>query len=120
MGDSSPDLERVKRRLLERRDALLEVAESGEEAEGTVTLDQSRVGRLSRMDALQAQAMAKESGRRRRLELQRIGAALKRIEDGEYGYCLTCGEEIAEDRLTVDPSASQCIDCADKSERGAS
>lgn len=82
-----------------------------------VELDQSRVGRLSRMDALQGQEMAKEKERRRQIELQRIEAALRRLEEGEYGYCLTCGDEITTKRLEIDPTASICIDCARQGER---
>ena len=59
-----------------------------------VELDQQAVGRLSRMDALQVQAMALETSRRRKNELRRIAAALARIDKGEFGYCLECGEEI--------------------------
>lgn len=110
----SPDPRRFHALLLERRAALLEVAGTGREAAATVELDQSRVGRLSRMDALQAQAMSRETNRRREVELARIAAALQRIEDGEYGFCLNCGEAIAEGRLLSDPSAPRCIDCADR------
>ena len=62
--------------------------------------------------ALQQQAMASADGHRRLRELQRIEAALKRLDEGEYGDCLSCGEEIAEKRLRLDPAATQCVDCA--------
>ncbi|MEJ1334523.1 MAG: TraR/DksA family transcriptional regulator [Candidatus Sedimenticola sp. (ex Thyasira tokunagai)] len=103
--------------LLKRREALLGVAETAAQAADTVELDQSRVGRLSRMDALQAQAMSQEGNRRRDLELRRIASALSRIKEGEYGYCLDCGEVIAKNRLEVDPAALLCIGCADKAEK---
>jgi DnaK suppressor protein len=77
-----------------------------------VELDQQAVGRLSRMDALQVQAMAQETSRRRRSELRRITAALARIDEGEFGYCIECGEEIAARRLALDPATPYCIDCA--------
>ena len=44
-----------------------------------VELDQTKVGRLSRMDAMQSQAMAKETQRRRKNDITRIDAAIKRI-----------------------------------------
>ena len=113
------DIAAFKRQLVDRREALAEVASSGDDAAGTVELDQTRVGRLSRMDALQAQAMAKESGRRRQLELQRIAAALERIDDEGFGYCLGCGEEIAPARLQFDPAVTLCIDCASASEEAS-
>jgi len=77
-----------------------------------VELDQQAVGRLSRMDALQVQAMALETSRRRRNDLRRIEAALARMDEGEYGYCVECGEEIAMRRLELDPAAPLCIGCA--------
>ena len=77
-----------------------------------VELDQQAVGRLSRMDALQVQAMAQETSRRRGVELRRIAAALVRIDEGEFGECNECGDEIAARRLELDPAAPLCIDCA--------
>jgi len=86
-------------------------AETAEERT-PVELDQQAVGRLSRMDALQVQAMALETSRRRGVELRRIAAALARIDEGEYGFCLECGEEIAVRRLEFAPAAPLCIGCA--------
>lgn len=106
------DLEGAEKRLVEKRRELQEIAASSRESRKPVELDQSRVGRLSRMDALQDQAMALETERRREIELRRIGAALDRVRSGEYGYCLTCGEEIGVKRLELDPATPVCIDCA--------
>jgi len=93
--------------------AELRAAEAGSEDErAPVALDQQAVGRLSRMDAMQVHAMALETSRRRGAELRRIAAALVRMEAGEYGYCVECGEEIATRRLELDPAAPLCIDCA--------
>lgn len=77
-----------------------------------VELDQSSVGRVSRIDALQAQQMALATERNRSQELVRIDAALGRIVDGSYGECPDCGEEIAIKRLEFDPAIVKCIDCA--------
>ncbi len=77
-----------------------------------VVLDQQSVGRLSRMDAMQGQAMAQALQARRAGRLRAISAALTRIDDGEFGYCDDCGEEIAEGRLRLDPCAMKCRDCA--------
>jgi len=110
------DLKRYKDRLCQLREELLEMEQFGQEATQTVELDQSRVGRLSRMDAMQAQAMNIESQRRRTVTLQRIEAALKRIEDDNFGDCVRCGEEIAPKRLQVDPAMLLCIECAEASE----
>tara|TARA_B100000674_G_scaffold469031_1_gene455465 strand:- start:448 stop:795 length:348 start_codon:yes stop_codon:yes gene_type:complete len=77
-----------------------------------VELDQQAIGRLSRMDAMQQQSMdtAKEARRIGRLRL--IEAALRRLEEGDYGYCLNCDESISDGRLKLDPTFSLCIDCA--------
>lgn len=111
---SAEDLENFKTLLLRREVDLLEVKATGDSAASVVELDQSTVGRLSRMDAMQAQAMSVETNRRREVELQRIGTALQRLRDDEYGFCLKCGEEIARQRLKVDPSTPICIDCANR------
>lgn len=95
-----------------RREELVQRAQISKESRDPVELDQSRVGRLSRMDALQGQAMAQETERRRKLELQRIESALARLDTDDYGYCLTCGEEISRKRIELDPAAAVCIDCA--------
>lgn len=84
---------------------------AGAQGQQTVTLDQQAVGRLSRMDALQNQAMAQAQARRRAAERQRIHAALARIDAGEYGYCLDCGDEIASGRLAADPAIALCAPC---------
>lgn len=102
----------LKADLIERRQALIEVGHASSESREPVELDQSKVGRLSRMDAMQMQAMALETGRRRDVELQKIDAALRRMEEDEYGFCSACGEDIPAKRLKFDPATPFCIDCA--------
>lgn len=98
--------------LLARQRELSELRAQSEDARAVVTLDQQSVGRLSRMDALQGQAMAQEQDRRREAELARVEAALKRVASGDYGFCISCDEPIAEKRLRLDPAVPTCIDCA--------
>lgn len=114
--DDSIDIVAFRDLLLARERILIDEEMRGDDSAGTVELDQTRLGRLSRMDAMQAQQMAKASSRRRQVERGRIAAALRRIGDGEYGYCLSCGELIPEPRLTIDPAATQCVGCATRSE----
>lgn len=109
------DPERFRTLLESRRQQLLGLSATANEAAATVELDQTRVGRLSRMDALQSQAMSVETRRRRELEIRRIAAALKRLDEGDYGYCIECGQPIAEKRLEFDPAAPLCIKCAEAS-----
>jgi len=101
-----------KRQLLAMKEEILALSGSALESRKPVELDQQSVGRLSRMDALQGQAMQVETERRRQADLVRIEAALQRIEEGEFGYCVSCGEEIQVRRLEYDPSVATCVDCA--------
>lgn len=100
-----------RERLLQERAAFEDEDALGAEDRGTVILDQQSVGRLSRMDALQRQAMAEASLRRRAARRRRIDATLKRIDEGEFGFCHDCGEEIAKARLDLDPTAPACLSC---------
>ncbi len=98
--------------LLAEMASLSEDNAGSAEDRATVTLDQQSVGRLSRMDALQRQAMAQATERRRQGRTARIEAALVRMDDGEFGYCLDCGEDIGIKRLTLDPTLPTCVTCA--------
>ena len=109
------DMHYFRKRLEERRAALLGLKKAGKSG-APVELDQTRVGRLSRMDAMQQQAMAQAAARLNDLELQRIEAGLKRIDSGAYGHCVVCDEMIAEGRLCFDPSVLTCIACAREAE----
>lgn len=115
---SDIDNQHFKQALLSLRSDLLAVEQSGQEAAQTVELDQTTIGRVSRMDALQGQAMAKESQQRRTIQLQRIEASLQRIEKGIFGLCLRCEEEIHVKRLEFDPTSPLCIDCARQGKKG--
>lgn len=106
--DSAHFAEILQARLAEL-DALSKLSEDGR---AVVQLDQQSVGRLSRMDAMQAQSMALATEERRQAERARISAALRRVETGDYGYCLNCDEEIDPRRLQIDPAAPLCLDCA--------
>ncbi len=108
---------RYKQQLLDLKQTLRDLQATGNDASQTVLLDQTSVGRLSRMDALQAQAMSKESERRRGIELQKIKIALTRIESGDFGYCTVCDELIASKRLDLNPATPLCIDCASKADQ---
>lgn len=109
------DIEHFRAKLLQRREEMLALEETRKDAAGTVVLDQTSVGRLSRMDAMQQQAMAKNTRQRAAVELQRIAAALRRCDSGDYGYCLRCDEAIDPRRLELDTAATLCIDCAERS-----
>lgn len=98
--------------LLDERAELLSNAAMSTDDRSTVMLDQQSVGRLSRMDAMQRQAMAQATERRRQARETRITAALERMDTREYGFCLDCGEDIGRRRLELDPTLPTCISCA--------
>ena len=106
------NLEYYKQKLEKLQKKIIEENKIEKQSLETVELDQSRMGRLSRMDAMQSQQMAIEAKRRRDINLQRIHAALKRIENDEFGYCVNCDEYIKPKRLDFDPTTVLCIDCA--------
>ncbi|WP_050602547.1 TraR/DksA C4-type zinc finger protein [Ruegeria sp. 6PALISEP08] len=99
---------RIRERLVE----LEQLSASGRKAQAVVELDQQAVGRLSRMDALQNQAMAKAQQANRDIEGSRLQAALVRLDEEEYGYCEDCGERIPDGRLKLDLAAGRCVSCA--------
>lgn len=110
------DVTKFRTLLMEKREEILALKDSRLQSQQTVELDQSRVGRLSRMDALQQQAMAQANQRNADLMLVRIDAALRRCDDGSFGICLECEEPIAVERLKIDPTCAKCIVCAQGSE----
>ncbi len=102
----------LRRQIEDRLGAISSEDDLGRDAQGVVTLDQQSVGRLSRMDALQNQAMAKAQQVRRDAERIRLRKALQRMDEGEFGFCEDCGEDIPLARLRLDPAATRCVSCA--------
>lgn len=103
--------------LLEtRRDSLQEELRLAESAAAPVTLDQSAVGRFSRMDAMQQQAMAQDHVQRLRTELRKLDAAVDRLDAGTYGICCRCSGKMTAERLRVDPAAPFCQKCVDEAQ----
>ena len=107
----------MRERLLQLRADIEKAAVASEGSSQVVELDQSRLGRLSRMDAMQVQAMSQAADQRREQRLRHITAALTRIDQDKYGYCQSCEEAIAQKRLEFDPTAVLCIDCASNAEQ---
>lgn len=107
----------LRKMLMKQRAGLLESLAANPDAAKTVELDQTRQGRVSRMDAMQQQAMAVANRASSRARLVAIDAALARMDAGNYGDCLECGEAIAAQRLAARPEARLCIACKARSER---
>lgn len=104
------------RSLKALHDELLMLLDISSESGDPIELDQTKVGRLSRMDAMQQQEMshACRAGYQKRLkDAQR---ALLNIEQGEYGWCEHCGDNIDVRRLEVKPESKFCVKCQESQE----
>ena len=106
----------IRQRLIRLREELESIAATGAESSRIVELDQAKVGRLTRMDAMQAQAMAQATSQRREQMLRKIEAALLRVDNDDFGICRVCEEPIPVKRLEFDPTATRCVDCASDAE----
>ena len=84
---------------------------------GVVKLDQTVVGRVSRMDAIQQQSMVVSTRQIAQLKLKKVQAALNSIANDDYGYCRQCDEPIGFLRLTAQPEANLCFLCQDKADQ---
>ena len=109
------DVARLRERLEVLRDELKALLERSAAGARPVDLDEP-IGRISRVDALQQQSMlaanrAAAAGRR-----QQVDAALRRIAQGEYGDCSSCGEPIDPRRLAAQPEAPFCVACQGRRE----
>ena len=112
MRHLTEDQVRELKSLLEKQ--LARIARSVElsgEASKPVELDQTAVGRLSRMDSLQSQGMAKNLRAREEATLALVRVALARIEYGTYGDCEACGDAIPAGRLLIVPETARCQRC---------
>ena len=111
------EMDEIGQRLTALREELRREKEAAAEGVAPVELDQARVGRLSRMDSIQQQAMQLELNRRRDTQLKRIEGAFQRLEKGTYGTCVSCGTPIEPKRIEFDPTVFFCSPCATKAER---
>jgi len=102
------DLDKVKAKLLERRAYLDKKLHAYEDAlEETPSADAEE-----RATEREGDEVLEHLGLSGLDEIRHIDAALARIEEGSYGECASCGEDIAEARLEAVPYAVTCIDCA--------
>lgn len=115
MTDQTPDARALTARYRPLIEAELEqlraLTEAASADRSPVELDQQSIGRVSRIDSLQVQAMSQASERRRMARRRQLELALKRLDDGEFGWCDECGEPLAARRLDIDPAVTRCVEC---------
>lgn len=104
-------IDELRADLLAIQRELEETLRGTREGARTVELDQQSVGRLSRMDAMQQQAMAKANLEAQETRLRQVQAALRWMESGEYGLCRSCDGDIGYRRLKARPETPLCLDC---------
>lgn len=111
-GAEMAERRRVLEKLLGEIDQLVRAT-----AEGVKPVDLAEpIGRVSRVDAMQQQTMLAENRRAAQQRRHQVEAALARLDAGEYGECLGCGEEIDPGRLRAKPEAALCFDCQSRRE----
>lgn len=94
--------------LIEELEAQLEQADASDDS----IAPDNAIGRLTRMEAIQAQSMSAAARREKKRRLYRARRALERIDKGTYGACVECGQEIPAGRLEIMPEAPYCVQCA--------
>ena len=110
------DRERCRAILRAQRELILEKTARARNGELEIDRDDSP----DEMDMALAESNLSFAGRIRELENKLLGTneeKLERQDQGDYGDCVNCGEEIGVKRLVARPVATLCIDCKDEQER---
>ncbi|MFQ3323744.1 MAG: DnaK suppressor protein [Pseudomonadales bacterium] len=76
-----------------------------------VVLDQQSIGRVSRIDAITQQQIAKAGERQAIEKIKQLHAAQLKISDDDYGWCEACGDAIGFERLSIQPEVIKCLRC---------
>ncbi len=108
---TADEVETLRLELERRITELDEQLASNAEAAKPVQLDQTAVGRVSRVDALQGQALAKATRHAMQQQLAQCKAALQAVARDEYGLCRSCEEPIGFRRLQARPESPLCLAC---------
>ena len=111
---STQQIAELRSLLLELRDSIAQQLQQNESSSAPVELDQTLVGRVSRVDAMQQQSIALSSRANLTQRQRKVAAALRAIEAEDYGYCQQCDENIGCARLKVQPEAGFCLSCQEK------
>ncbi|PKO26465.1 MAG: molecular chaperone DnaK [Betaproteobacteria bacterium HGW-Betaproteobacteria-9] len=106
------EIEQFRARLLTEQRETVEAIQQAQRSAAPVELDQSSVGRVSRIDALQQQALAKGLLERLTIRKRKVEAALARFDSRTYGLCCACHGDVELERLNADPAVVFCQECA--------
>ena len=106
------DDQQVFKTQLEALEAEIKARLAGTEAAQQSIAPDNAIGRLTRMEAIQAQHITAAGRRQMQARLQQIKRALEQIDQGTYGQCVRCGESIPRGRLEIRPESHLCVSCA--------
>ncbi len=104
----------LKNELLTKRIHLFNMQELNKKIEGDQDASKDL---LDRSDAEEAWFTKERMSQHWNVELKQIEVALRKIEDGSFGECDECGDEIPIKRLRVRPDACLCLNCQESVER---
>ena len=110
---SREQIEELRSELLRLKKKMERSMRTTAQAMKPVELDQGAVGRLSRMDSLQNQGLTRNLQERETARYGQIITSLKRIEEGTFGVCVSCGRQIPFERLFVFPETPTCAQCSE-------
>lgn len=108
---TASELETFRQRLLSLQREITAEFEADSAADSSISPDNA-IGRLTRMEAIQAQSISNAGKGRQKKRLDLIGRALVAIEEGDYGLCARCGQAIQTGRLEFRPESRVCMACA--------
>ena len=108
---SEQQFQQLHESLLVMKAQLEEQLQQAKTATDPIQLDQTQVGRVSRMDAMQQQSVALSTRDHAQATLKKVYAALRVYEQGDYGYCRRCDGSIGFGRLQAQPESSLCLNC---------
>ncbi len=117
---SKEELDQIKERLMQRKRELLkdiaEILEKEAKEEYQDIIDAIREeGDIAAAELQESTILAIAEIKAR--EVEQIDAAIERIEQGEYGICIECGDWITPARLEVMPYALRCRECQERIEK---
>jgi len=107
------ELEKFKEKLLKLRSDITKLMETQEQP----TISWDGLDEADQASAIMDNIMDSAVSTNYQAELNKIEESLKRIESGEFGYCLACKKDIPTGRLEVLPFTIYCMDCQKNAER---
>ena len=115
MGTREESIKKIKQKLIKERDEIIEKLKENQADEFKKLKDDIGDNFDKALENISMETMLTFSGLDKK-KLEEIEYAIKKIENGTYGFCEECGEEIPIARLEVLPFAKYCIECQEEME----